>query len=149
MQAGPIAYPGDEASPAQLLLLAGEYRGAAHDLLARGRKGVASSWAPARMTAIHAIELNLNAVLLAKGGDPAQIRGLQHNLAKRAERSAVQDLRLRRRTLQHLGSLSEGREYLATRYGPELGSNWTQLNRLMATLDEVAAKVTAAVAQGS
>ena len=46
-------------------------------------------------------------------------------------------------------ALSEAREYLATRYGPELGSSWTQLNRLLATLDEVAAKVTAAMAQGS
>ena len=149
MRTDPITYPGDGTSPAQILQLAGEYRGAAHDLLARGRKGVPASWAPARMTAIHAIELYLNAVLLAKGGTPAEIRGLQHNLAKRAELSAVRDLRLRRRTLQHLGSLSEAREYLATRYGPELGSSWTQLNRLLATLDEVAAKVTAAMAQGS
>jgi hypothetical protein len=137
------------ATAAQIKLLADEYRGAAHDLLIRGRKGQPSSWAPARMTAIHAIELYLNALPLAKGHTAAEIRGLQHDLAKRAELAAVKDLGLRRRTLQHLGSLSEGREYLVTRYGPEFGGSWTQLNRLLATLDEVRAKVAAAVEPGT
>src|SRR3546814_17500476 len=82
------------------------------------------------------LELYLNALLLHKGHAPAEIRGYQHDLAKRAGLAAAKALRLRQRTLHHLGSLSAGREYRATRCGPELGGNWTQLNRLTATLDE-------------
>lgn len=150
MHGGTPSYPGEEVATAeQIRLLADEYRGAARDLLVRGRRGQPSSWAPARMTAIHAIELYLNALLLAKGHGPAEVRGYQHDLARRAGLPAVKTLKLRARTLAHLGSLSEGREYLATRYGPELGTSWTQLNRLMATLDEVATKVSAAFAVGT
>lgn len=141
MHGGSASYPGEIATAAQIKLLADEYRGPAHDLLSRGRKGQRSSWAPARMSAIHAIEL----LLLHKGHAPAEIRGYQHDLAKRAGLAVVKALRLRQRTLHHLGSLSAGREYLATRYGPELGGNWTQQGRLMATLDEVSAKVGAAI----
>lgn len=145
MHGGSASYPGEIATAAQIKLLADEYRGAAHDLLSRGRKGQPSSWAPARMSAIHAIELYLNALLLHKGHAPAEIRGYQHDLAKRTGLAVVKALRLRQRTLHHLGSLSAGREYLATRYGPEMGGNWTQQGRLMATLDEVSAKVGAAI----
>lgn len=145
MHGGSASYPGEIATAAQIKLLADEYRGGAHDLLSRGRKGQPSSWAPACMSPIHAIELYLNALLLHKGHAPAEIRGYQHDLAKRAGLAAAKALRLRQRTLHHLGSLSAGREYRATRCGPELGGNWTQLNRLTATLDEVSAKVGAAI----
>ena len=37
--------------------------------------------------------------------------------------------------------IASTREYLVTRYGPELTSTLAQLNRLAATLDEVASKV--------
>src|SRR3546814_17664079 len=97
------------------------------------------------MSPIHAIELYLNALLLHKGHAPAEIRGYQHDLAKRAGLAAAKALRLRQRTLHHLGSLSAGREYRATRCGHELGGNWNQLNRLTATLAEVRAKVGAAI----
>src|SRR3546814_13045345 len=82
------------------------------------------------------LELYLNALLLHKGHAPAEIRGYQHDLAKRAGLAAAKALRLRKRTLHHLGSLSAGREYRATRCGPELGGNWTQPNRLPAQPDD-------------
>ena len=91
---------------------------AAHDLMDRGKRGRPSSWVPARMTAIQAIELYLNALLLARGVKPAKIRGYRHNLRKRTANPAVSTLRLRQRTLEHLGKLSEGRECLSIRYGP-------------------------------
>ncbi|WP_313806597.1 hypothetical protein [Sphingobium sp.] len=141
MQGESKPYPGEVATPNDIRQLADEYRGAAHDLMDRGKRGKPSSWAPARMTAIQAIELYLNALLLARGVKPAEIRGYQHDLRKRTTNPAVTALRLRQRTLDHLGKLSEGREYLSIRYGPELSGNLSQLNRLMATLDEVAIKV--------
>ncbi|WP_257558411.1 hypothetical protein [Sphingobium sp. CFD-2] len=141
MQGESKPYPGEVATPNNIRQLADEYRGAAHDLMGRGKRGKPSSWAPARMTAIQAIELYLNALLLARGVKPAEIRGYQHDLRKRTANPAVSALRLRQRTLEHLGKLSEGREYLSIRYGPELSGNLSQLNRLMATLDEVATKV--------
>jgi hypothetical protein len=49
---------------------------------------------------------------------------------------------LRKRTVAHLNKLTESREYLVTRYGPELSTSLSQINRLMATLEEVARKVT-------
>ncbi|AMK26138.1 hypothetical protein K426_26195 (plasmid) [Sphingobium sp. TKS] len=145
MQGEPKAYPGEVATPDDIRQLAEEYRGAAHDLMGRGKRGKPSSWAPARMTAIQAIELYLNALLLARGVKPAEIRGYQHDLRKRTANPAVAALRLRQRTLEHLGKLSEGREYLSIRYGPELSGNLSQLNRLIATLDEVATKVCGAL----
>jgi hypothetical protein len=72
---------------------------------------------------------------------PAQIRGLQHNLQARAERALAAGLNLRKRTAEHLRRLSEGREYLASRYGAELAATLSQTNRLLATLEEVATKV--------
>lgn len=145
MQGESKNYPGEVASVSEIRQLADEYRGAAHGLMGRGKRGKPSSWAPARMTAIHAIELYLNALLLARGVKPAEIRGFQHDLRKRTANSAVSALRLRQRTLDHLGKLSEGREYLSIRYGPELSGNLSQLNRLIATLDEVATKVCGAL----
>ncbi len=49
---------------------------------------------------------------------------------------------LRKLTAAHLQTLSANREYLITRYGPELAASASQINRLTATLDEVAKKVT-------
>ena len=70
MQGESKPYPGEVATPNNIRQLADEYRGAAHDLMGRGKRGKPSSWAPARMTAIQAIELYLNALLLARGVNP-------------------------------------------------------------------------------
>lgn len=43
--------------------------------------------------------------------------------------------------------IASTREYLITRYGPELTSTLAQLNRLAATLDEVATKVPVAMSK--
>jgi hypothetical protein len=122
--------------------LADEYRKASQVLLALGRRGAPLTRAPFRLTAIHAVELYLNAFLLRRGHAPGQIRGLQHDLWARAELALAGGLSLRKRTAEHLRSLSAGREYLSSRYGPELAATMSQINRLVATLEEVANKVT-------
>ena len=137
-------YPGEAATPEQIVLLANEYRSAALALLPTGRRGEPLSRAPYRLLAIHAIELYLNALLLAAGQTPANLRRMHHNLAARAELPLGLKLGLRKRTLAHLQTLSETREYLITRYDPATSSA-SQLNRLHATLTEVAEKVTSAI----
>ena len=66
---------------------------------------------------------------------------MQHNLAERAKRAKVDRLQLRKRTEAHLSEMVGSREYLVTRYGPET-ANASQINRLTATLEEIAKKVT-------
>ena len=139
-------YPGELASPQQIHDLAEEYRKAATLLLQLGRSGKPLTRAPFRLSAIHAIELYLTALLLHRGHDPNQIRKMQHDLAARAKHTVEAGLRLRAKTANHLQSLSQNREYLVTRYGPELATTTSQINRLTATLEEVAAKVTLLIA---
>jgi HEPN domain-containing protein len=143
---GQSFYPGETASPQQIVELANEYRRAAEALLHTGRRKTPLSWAPFRLVAIHAIELYLNALLLAAGHPSAKLRGLQHDLASRTKFALSAKLTLRKRTLSHLESLSKTREYLTTRYDPAASAS-SQLNRLEATLSEVAEKVTALVDQ--
>lgn len=133
-------YPGETATPAQILLLADEYRIAAEALLSIGRRGVPLSRAPYRLVAIQAIELYFNALLLHAGHPANSLRGLQHDLAKRTQLAVGMKLILRRRTVTHLESLSQTREYLITRYDPAQSAA-SQLNRLAATLTKVADKV--------
>lgn len=135
-------YPGDLATAEQVRLLADHYRKAAHLLHEIGHPGDPLSRAPFRLTAIHAIELYLNALLLHRGIEAARIRGMQHDLARRTQIATSNGLHLRSRTAAHLGTVAEQREYLVTRYGPELAGTTSQINRLVATLDEVARKVT-------
>jgi hypothetical protein len=136
-----LSYPGAAATPRQMLTLAEEYRRAAHVLLPTGQRRQPLSRAPYRLMAIHALELHLNALLLALGHPMVRVRGLQHDFATRTELAIAAGLKLRRRTILHLRGLSETREYLITRYDPGL-SAVSQLNRLAATLEEVAEKVT-------
>jgi hypothetical protein len=134
-------YPGDLASPQQVYELAEEYRKAAHYTLKLGLTGKPLTRAPFRLLAIHATELYLSALLLERGSSPSQIRGMQHDIWARTELARAAGLRLRKRTADHLRSLSQNREYLITRYGPEMVATTSQLNRLTATLDEVAEMV--------
>ena len=138
-------YPGELATPDQVRRLADEYRRAAHHLLTMGRKGEPLSRAPFRFAAIHAIELYLNAFLLHRGQGTAVVRGLQHNLAARTDLALQEKLVLRQRTVAHLQSMTINREYLVMRYGPETKITASQVNRLTATLAEVAGKVTTAI----
>ena len=137
-------YPGEKATAQQLMSLAGEYRRSAEALLAIGRNGAPLSWAPYRLVAIHSIELYLNAYLIAAGHSQASVRGLQHSTASRAQLATVGNLRLRKRTVAHLQHLTDNREYLVTRYDPAPISI-SQLNRLQATMTEVAQKVAGVV----
>ena len=133
-------YPGAVATPSQMLSLAEEYRQAARALLPTGRPGQPLSRAPYRLVAIHSLELHLNALLLATGHPVAKVRGLQHDFATRTELAIAAGLRLKTRTILHLRGLSETREYLITRYDPALSAA-SQINRLAATLEDVAEKV--------
>lgn len=135
-----ISYPGSTATPEHIVALAEEYRRAAVALIRAGRKGEPLSRAPGRLCAIHAIELYLNAFLLAGGTPPEEVRSHFHNLAARAERAIASGLVLRKRTAEHLRKMTDDREYLVSRYGPEMTSTLSQLNRLLATLEEVAKK---------
>ena len=140
-------HPGEPASPQQALVLADEYRRASNGLHEQRKKRQPLSLAPFRLTAIHAIELYLTAMLLACGHQPREIRVFGHDLSKRAEVAQRLGLNLRKRTVEHLGALSASREYLVSRYAPELVSvASSQINRLLATLNEVAEKTTAIVA---
>jgi len=134
-------YPGDAATPTQVQALADEYRRASQKLIELGGPRAPLTRAPFRLVAIHAIELYLNAFLLRRGYTPGHIRSLQHDLCARVDLACAGGLTLRKKTAAHLRSLTAGREYLSTRYGPELSATMSQINRLVATLEEVAAKV--------
>ena len=142
-------YPGEQATPAQLMQLAAEYHKAAEMLLTLGRRQKPLSRAPFRLTAIHAIELYLNAFLLHSRRSATTLRGLQHDFDARTNMATESGLVLRARTVAHLRSMDINREYLVVRYGPELASTSSQINRLMATLVEVAIKVTAKTPVGN
>ncbi|AMX99011.1 hypothetical protein AB0V83_31430 [Mesorhizobium ciceri] len=142
-------YPGELASAQQIHELAEEYRKAAALLVPLGRSGKPLSRAPFRLSAIHAIELYLTALLLHRGHEPDQIRKMHHDLAARAKHTVEAGLRLRAKTANHLQSLSQNREYLIIRYGPEMAATASQINRLTATLEEVAVKVTLLIASSS
>lgn len=141
-----LPYPGSEATVGQLLSLADEYFKAAYGLLPQvSRIDPRTSSAPARLCAIHAVECYLNAFLLFQDVSREEVRGLQHNLAKRAELAVAKGLKLKVKTHAHLLRLNDQREYLVVRYGPERVSGLTELNRVFATLKEIGSKVSAAI----
>ena len=133
-----LTYPGETASVRDILALARQYRDAAVKL---GEGLSKPNHVPRRLLALHSIELYLNAFLLAKGLDHKTIRGFQHDLGERTRIAVDAGLVLRKRTAAHLATLSSSREYLVIRYGPELIATLSQVNRVMATLDELSQKV--------
>lgn len=136
-----VYYPSENASSVQLFQLAEEYRKSSKYLLSRDGAKKPISHAPFRLVTIHAIELYLNALLLHTGKKTMEIRAMQHDLARRTEAVVTSGIKLRKRTAAHLIILTEKREYLISRYGPEELPTASQINRLTATLDEVAEKV--------
>lgn len=140
----PDTYPGEAATPAQVLSLAHEYRAAAELVRQNGRPGKPHTYAPFRSVAIHAIELYLNALLLHRGLEPDRVRGLQHRMQDRADLAIEHGLGLRKRTSRNLGEIGAEREYLTSRYAPERNPR-IPVNRLEATLNDVAKKVTGQV----
>ena len=127
-------YPGDGATAQELFRLAEEYRRAADMLIGIGRPRQPFSRAPYRLTAIHAIELYLNALLLFEGMRPCDLRKLQHDLAARIDHEFAASVVLRSKTAKHLAALSKKREYLVSRYGTDQMNTVSQINRLQATL---------------
>jgi hypothetical protein len=134
---GPPPYPGAAASKWEILDLAHAYSQAGTALFRKACKEEPLSYAPARLCCIHAIELYLNAFLRHEGATPEAIRKRMHDLA---DPGFVEKLRLRRKTARHLATMTERREYLVARYGPEQIGSHTELNRLSATLVEVMTK---------
>jgi len=135
----------DAAAPAgELLRLAEAYRMAARSLIVAEAADAAAT-APARFCALHALELYLDAFLRALGESPCRLKAHAHNLGMRAALAIARGLPLRRKTALHLVALTSGRGHLATRYGPVRPAAKCELNRLAATLEEVAAKVAAAL----
>lgn len=133
-----FGYHGKAAGVRGILNLATQYQDATNKL---GESSSKPSQIPLRLLAIHAMELYLNAFLLAKGVDPATIRNLGHDLGLRTRMASDAGLVLRKQTVAHLARLSESNEYRLIRYAPELISALSQLNRVMATLDELSRKV--------
>jgi hypothetical protein len=134
-------YPGADLGADDVLALAETFRGSAMHLMGQKPLSRPESCAPSRLLVIHAIELYLNAYLLAGGHEPPAIRGMQHDLALRAALVQEAGMILRAKTSAHLRSLSANREYLVSRYGSSDTQSLSQLNRLNATLDEVRSKV--------
>lgn len=131
-------YLSESASSRTVLRLAEQYKEAAVRLSEVTSK---SNHIPQRLLALHSMELFLNALLLAKGVDHETIRALEHDLAERMRMASQAGLVLRKRTEAHLTSLSSCREYHVIRYAPELTGTISQVNRVMATLDELSQKV--------
>ncbi|MCA1494649.1 hypothetical protein I6F11_27630 [Ensifer sp. NBAIM29] len=134
-------YPGDKAGVHDILQLARQYKAAANLLEESSQRGLQTCRIPGRFLALHSIELYLNAFLLAKGLEPKIIRGLQHDIAERSRRAVDAGLVLRKRTTKHLETLTSNREYLVARYGPDGATTLSQVNRVMATLEELSQKV--------
>ncbi len=139
------AYPGSEATVEQFVGLADEYLAAAHSLLSQVSRKNSLSSAPARLCAIHAVEMYLNAFLIFHGSDHRQVRGFRHDLAQRAVMATEKGLRLRVKTQAHLLKIHDQREYLVVRYGPEQAGGLSGLNRMFATLNEISTKVRTAL----
>ena len=132
------AYLGKAADVRGILDLAAQYRDAANTL----GEGVSKpNHLPRRLLALHSIELYLDALLLANGLDRETICGFERDLNKRTGIAMDTGLVLRKRTAAHLATLSSSREYLAASYGPETTATLSQMNRVMATLDELSLKV--------
>jgi hypothetical protein len=141
------AYPGSAANADELLGLAHAYRQSAMALLENRRRSLAR--APATLCAIHAVELYLNAFLLHRGSSGAEIRAHLHDLDTRGALARERGLTLRRRTNEHLAKMTRDREYLVSRYGAEDLATLSEINRLVATLNEIAKKVESVIQQGA
>lgn len=138
-------YPGSTAEVTDIIDLAEAYYDAANALIQAAKKRGRLSYAPARFVSIHAIELFLNAFLRHHGAPPEEVRGRLHNLSDDGFRS---ELKLRKKTAQHLVDMTQKREYLISRYAPEQVAKHTELTRLNATLKEIRKKTLAHLQPG-
>jgi hypothetical protein len=140
--------PGSGASAAEIVRFAQAYHTSALMLIEAGRGREAVDRAPGRYCALHAIELYLDAFLRAAGEAPGRLRAHQHNFGMRAALAMERGLAIRRKTALHLVQLSRQREDLVVRYRPDCMDAICELNRLVASLEEIARKVRAAIVPG-
>ncbi|NTH22996.1 hypothetical protein G6L73_31580 [Agrobacterium rhizogenes] len=140
------AYPGKAAGVRGILNLAKQYQDAAGKL---GEGSSKSNQAPRRLLALHAMELYLDAFLLAKGVNTATIGGFRHDLRELTRIASEAGLVLRKRTVAHLETLSASNEYDVVSYAQELISTLSQVSRIMATVDELSRKVRKALRASS
>lgn len=141
------AYPGAGSTVSQTLMLADEYYSAAMLLIRQEDPHGVTRFAPARLCVIQAIELYLNAFLLFEDVEPAEIRGFQHALVKRAEATRARGLVLKAKTYDRLAELEASREYLLVRYGPERSEELMALPQMFSVLDNVTKAVRRRVLQ--
>jgi hypothetical protein len=132
-----MAYPGDQATPGQILALARAYAKSAEDLFAETAGKPASSKAPARFLALHSIELFVHAYLRYRGACIGDLRGRGHCFWH-DEFATV--LELDKKTREHLHALSDQREYLICRYGPDQFDRLSSQSRITATLKAIQEK---------
>jgi len=132
------AYPGKAADVRSILNLAARYRDAANTL---GEGLSKPNHLPRRLMALHSIKLYLDALLLANGLNRQTICSFEGDFNERTRVAMDLGLVLRKRTVEHLATLSSSREYLAVSYGSETTATLSQMNRVMATLDELSQKV--------
>lgn len=125
-----------EADAESLFALAKHYQNAAELLSRPDGKCNAMRFQPYRLNALQAIELCLSAYLRQKGVNPKELRGFNHEFSRRAEEAINKGLSLKKRTILHLGKLSDDDEYLNVRYNPA-PKQLSELTRIKATLDEL------------
>jgi hypothetical protein len=125
------------ASPQAVLDLAGNYRAAADHLFAAFRNGNRQFDLPARLCALHAVELYLHAFLRFRGVACGHIKARHHNLW---HEEFCHRLELDAKTSQHLKDLSENREYRAVRYPDGQQARLSQTNRMARTLGAIREK---------
>jgi len=143
-QMAPVAaYPGDQANVDEVLALADQYARCARHLYNGLNAAKPLQVAPARFCAMHALELYRNALARSLGERNADVRSRVHNLYDPVH---VAVLRLRKATAKHLYDLSERREYLIARYGPECTDQHLPMDTLLSTLNEVSEKVSKFIA---
>ncbi len=125
-----------ETDAASLFALAKHYGHAAQLLSKPEGKSDPMRWHPYRLNATHAIELCLSAYLMQKGMTFKQVCSIKHDLSKRASAAKEKGLVLRNRTISHLASMDEGKEYLMSRYNPALSDMWHP-EQVKATLNDL------------
>jgi|OM-RGC.v1.024672236 hypothetical protein len=126
-----------EATPHDVLVLAAKYAEAADCLFAEHRRSQSDLNLPARLCALHAVELYLHAFLRYRGASAKQLRtrnhGLWHDEFNRC-------LDLDAKTRQHLQDLSDQKAYLSVRYPNDPVQRPCPINRMERTLEAIREK---------
>jgi hypothetical protein len=136
----PKPCPGDTATARQLFELATQFHRGAEALFADKAHAV-----PSRLLALQAIEGYLIAFVRHVGRTNDEVRLTNHDVVRLADIGADNGLALRSRLHGHLVKITKNREYLIVRYGPEVTGLTSQTTELQATMNELSAKVGAAI----